>query len=145
MSKTACALKMTAAVFAAALILAALYIMPVRLAFEGGQSYAFYVGNTSKNCRVVTARGNNAYLKRLTLSGVCGESATYPPDYDWRGFLGSAGANILFCEELSDSVNYYCEGGAPYSVELYGKTVNIHVCVKDDAIIIASPIIFGGY
>lgn len=138
------ALKITAMLAAAALIVIALYVLPKEPVFGGGESYSFYVGNTSKNCRVVTANGKNAQLKRLTLSGVCGESATYS-SLDWQAYLKEVNGKVLFCEELTDSVNYYCEAELPYSISLYGKTVNLHICVKEDGVTIASPIIFGGY
>ena len=131
------------AVCAAALILL-LAALPDRLVFKGGKSYSFFVGDTSKNCRVVTCSAESAAVERLTLKDVCGESADYP-ELDVDEFLKSVNGEILFCEELSDSVNYYCSADLPYSVELYGRTVNLHICVKDGGVTVASPIIFGGY
>lgn len=144
MRRTKNAIKTLAAVIAAAIIALALIILPQRLAFRGGDYYSFYVGNTSKNCRVVTASGDKAALTRLTLNGVCGESATYC-SFDWQAYLEKVNGKVLFTEELTDSVNYYCEANLPYSVELYGKTVNLHICVKDGSVTIGTPIIFGGY
>ena len=131
--------------FAAALILLlSLTVLPQRLACSGGDRYCFYLGDTSKNCRVVDADRDTAALKRLTLSGVCGESATFST-LDVQAFIESVDGEILFTEEMSDSVNYYCSARLPYSVTLYGETVNLHVCVKKDSVTVASPIIFGGY
>ena len=144
MRKIKNAIYTVAAIIAAALVLLALYILPHRLAFRGGDSYSFYIGNTSKNCRVVVTSGEKAALTRLTLTDVSGESATYS-SFDWRTFLDEVNGKVLFCEELSDSVNYYCEADLPYRVELYGKTVNLHICVKDGSVTIGTPIIFGGY
>ena len=61
------------------------------------------------------------------------------------GFLRKVGGEIVFVEELSDSVNYYCRADLPYSVNLYGEEINLHICVKQSGVKIASPIIFGGY
>ena len=144
MLRTKNAIKTLAALFAAALIVLALTALPNRLAFRGGESYSFYVGDTSKNCRVVTANGNTAALTRLTLKGVCGESATYS-SFDWQAYLDEVNGTVLFVEELSDSTNYYCKADLPYFVELYSQEVNLHVCVKDGCVIIGTPIIFGGY
>ena len=144
MRKIANAIKIIAAIAAAALIALALAVLPQRLAFRGGDSYTFYLGNTSKNCRVVTADGQSAQLTRLTLKDVCGESATYS-SFDWQSYLNEIGGKVLFVEELDDSVNYYCEANLPYSVKLYDKEVNLHICVKDSGITIGTPIIFGGY
>lgn len=59
--------------------------------------------------------------------------------------MKTVNGEIVFCEKLSDSVNYYCKADLPYSVELYGKTINLHVCIRKDGVKVASPIIFGGY
>lgn len=138
------AIKITAALIAAALIALAITVLPQRLAFRGGEYYSFYLGDTSKNCKIITASGDKAMLTRLTLNKICGESATYS-SFDWQGYLNEIGGKILFKEELSDSVNYYCEADLPYSIELYGKKVNLHICVKDNGVMLGSPIIFGGY
>lgn len=140
--RTATVIALTLA--AALILLLSLTVLPKRLAFSGGDSYCFYLGDTSKNCRVVDADRETAALKRLTLSGVCGESATFST-LDVQSFIESVGGEILFTEEMSDSVNYYCSARLPYSVTLYGQTVNLHVCVKDGGVTVASPIIFGGY
>lgn len=134
-----------AATLAAAIpVLLALAVLPKRLAFDGGDSYRFYLGDSSKNCRIVDAPRGRAALTRLTLSGVCGESATFR-SIDMDGFLESVDGEIVFKEELSDSVNYYCRARLPYSVTLYGEEINLHVCVKESGVTVASPIIFGGY
>ncbi len=129
---------------AAAVLLSCLVVLPDRLLFSGGDSYSFYLGDTSKCCRVVTADRCSAAGTRLFIKNVCGESATYP-SLDLNGFLEEIGGEVLFTEELDDSVNYYCSAPLPYSVNLYGKEINLHVCVKADGVTVASPIIFGGY
>ena len=55
------------------------------------------------------------------------------------------GAEIIFTEELSDSVNYYCKANLPYKVKLYGEEINLHISVRENGVKVASPIIFGGY
>lgn len=131
--------------FALALLTAAtLVVLPQRLLFRGGESYRFYLGDTSVSCREVFADGDIAPLTRLTLNGVNGESAVYP-SLDIDAFLDGVGGEIIFKEELSDSVNYYCKADLPYSVTLYGEEINLHICVKDGSVTVASPIIFGGY
>ena len=129
---------------AALLVLCAVTALPDRLVFDGGERYTFYVGNTSKNCRVVSCSASEAALTRLTLQGVCGESATFST-LDIDGFLKSVNGKIMFEEPLDDSVNYYCTADLPYSVELYETTINLHICVREDSVTVGSPIIFGGY
>ena len=121
-----------------------LTLLPERLAFKGGESYTFFVGDTSKNCKVVSCSGKEADFVRLTLSDVCGESTTFA-SLDLEKFLQSVNGEIVFTETLDDSVNYYCTASLPYSVTLYGKEINLHVCIRDEGVTVASPIIFGGY
>ena len=110
---------------------------------EEGESYTFFCGDSSKNCNVVTVDGGAA-IKKLALKDVCGESTVYK-DFDMNKFLESVNGEVIFCEELSDSTNYYCTADMPYSTELYGAQINLHICVKDGFTVVGSPIIFGGY
>lgn len=125
-------------------LLLAVTLLPQRLAFRGGESYTFFIGDTSKDCKEVTCSGKDANRTRLTLQGVCGESATYSR-LNLSDFLVSVKGEVVFCERLDDSVNYYCTASLPYSVTLYGKRINLHICVKEDGVTVGTPIIFGGY
>lgn len=129
-------------VIAAAFVAALVFLSP-DLCFSGGESYTFYCGESSKNCREITVRGGAAFAKAL-LSDVCGESTEYG-ELDVYEYLASVNGEIIFTEELSDSVNYYCKADLPYSVTLYGESINLHICVKNSGVKVASPIIFGGY
>ncbi|MDE6691152.1 MAG: hypothetical protein K2K04_04195 [Clostridia bacterium] len=131
-------------VVAALTFLCAVAALPDRLAFDGGERYTFYVGNTSKDCRVVSCSAKEAALTRLTLQGVCGESATFS-DFDFDEFLDSVNGSIVFVEVLDDSTNIYCTADLPYAVELYGIPINLHICMREDSVTVGSPIIFGGY
>ena len=122
----------------------AIAILPNRLLFCGGESYRFYLGDTSLNCKEVFADSVLAPLLRLTLRDINGESATYK-QLDISTFLKSVNGEILFLEEVEGSKNYYCKADLPYSVNLYGKQINLHICVSERGITVASPIIFGGY
>lgn len=136
-------IKLAAILVIAAAVCAAAVSLPKRTAFECGQSYTFYTGSSSSNCRIVTA-ADNAALVLLTLGEVCGEATTYTR-LDVAEFLSGVNGRVLFVEELSDSVNYYCAADLPYSAELYGMEINLHISVRDDGVTVASPIIFGGY
>lgn len=130
--------------FAALTLLVCIVALPDRLLFKDGDSYSFYLGDTSKNCRVVTANSGSAASTRLFINNVCGESATYK-SLDVESFLKKVGGEVIFSEEIDGSINYYCSARLPYSVNLYGEEINLHVCVKEDGVTVASPIIFGGY
>lgn len=111
--------------------------------FKNAESYSFYCGDSSKNCKEITADSSPAIVK-LALKNVCGESATYTK-FNLEKFLASVSGEIIFSETLSDSVNYYCKANLPYKVNLYGKEINLHICIRKDSVKVGSPIIFGGY
>ena len=136
-------LKLLTLTIAAGILLAIFTVCQAQLCFEGAESYSFFCGDTSKNCREVRAT-RNATIKKLTLSDICGECAEYSK-FDLDGYLQSVNGEIVFVETLSDSVNYYCRADLPYSVTLYGEEINLHICVKDSGVKVGSPIIFGGY
>lgn len=135
--------KLLSVSLAAGFILAALAFVPSKLCFENGESYTFFCGDSSKNCREVAA-DRNAGFKKLTLKDVCGECTVYK-SFNLEEYLEKVNGEVKFVEELSDSVNYYCTADLPYSVNLYGEEINLHVCIKDSGVKVASPIIFGGY
>ena len=131
-------------VLAAVLIICLVGALPDRLVFKGGDRYTFYVGNTSKNCREVNCNSTEAGFTKLTLQGICGESATFS-SLDVDGFIKSVNGEIVETQEIDGSVNYYCKADLPYSIELFGTTINLHICVREGSVKVGSPIIFGGY
>ena len=135
--------KLLSLVIAVGLFLAVFTICQAELCFKEAESYTFFCGDSSKDCKEVRA-DSNAVLKKLTLSNICGECAEYS-ELDIDSFLKSVNGEIIFTETLSDSVNYYCKADMPYSVTLYGEEINLHICVRADSVKVGSPIIFGGY
>lgn len=127
----------------AGLLLAVFTIFQAELCFKDAESYTFFCGDSSKNCREVHV-DSNAALKKLTLTDICGESAEYS-ELDIESFIKSVNGEIIFTETLSDSVNYYCKADLPYSVNLYGEQINLHICVRENSVKVGSPIIFGGF
>lgn len=127
----------------AVFVLAAVAIFPHNLCFQSGEAYTFYCGTSSADCKVVTVQ-SFAALEKLCLKNVCGESTDYE-NLDLENFLESVDGKVLFTEEFSDGVNYYCSANLPYSANLYGKEINLHIAVRGDTARVASPIIFGGY
>ncbi len=137
------AIKLSIIIIIALAVCAAVVSLPKKTAFECGDSYTFFIGTSSADCKVITV-DKGAELLALTLTNVCGEATTFKT-LDTDELLEKVNGKILFSEQLSDSVNYYCSADLPYSVTLYDQKVNLHICVKADSVIIASPIIFGGY
>lgn len=144
MRKTLSAAGVTLTLLAALAVVLSLIALPKRLAFDAGENYVFYLGDTSKDCRTVYASARTAPTLRLALNGINGESTSYRT-LDAEEFIGSLGGEIVFTEELSDSFNYYCRAPLPYRVIICGEEINLHVCVKEDGVTVASPVIFGGY
>ena len=136
-------LKLLSLTILAGVLLGVFAVFQAGPCFKGAESYAFFCGDTSINCREVRAP-RNAALKKLTLTNICGECAEYSK-LDVESFLASVNGEIVFVETLSDSVNYYCKADLPYSVILYGTEINLHICVRESGIKVGSPIIFGGY
>ena len=136
-------LKLATIVISAGALLFSLALLPNRLCFKGGESYTFYCGTSSADCKVVTADGSAA-LKKLTLKNVCGESAVYP-SLEIEEFLKEVDGEIVFCEQVADITNYYCRANLPYSVDIAGQEINLHICVREDSVMVGTPIIFGGY
>ncbi len=126
-----------------ALLALALAILPKRLCFDCGESYTFYCGTSSADCKEVTVT-KNAAQARLTLKNVCGEATLYS-HFDLQNFLKQINGKIVFSETAAGSVNYYCTADLPYSVNLRGASINLHISVRGDTAKVASPIIFGGY
>lgn len=127
----------------AAVIAIAFIVFPARVCFANGENYTFYCGTSSADCREVRS-AFNAEIERLLLSNVCGESVEYK-NFDLDSYLKSVCGEVKFIEELSDSTNYYCTADLPYSVNVNGYVINLHVCVRKESVKVASPIIFGGY
>lgn len=127
----------------AAVICGALAVLPARVCFAEGENYTFYCGTSSSNCREVHPTFN-AEIERFFLFNVCGESVEYK-NFDLNSYLKQVNGKVKFIEELSDSTNYYCTADLPYSVNVNGYTINLHICIKKDSVKVASPIIFGGY
>lgn len=134
--------KLVAVTAAACIFLALIAIIPTRILFDGAEGYVFYTGNTSKNYKEVASENPSA--TRLTLFNISGECASYD-EVDLDELLKRFNGKVVFTEELDDSINYYCKADLPYSVNLYGEEINLHVCYRPDGVKVASPIIFGGY
>lgn len=144
MFKVRGAVRMAAILIFAATLLLLVAAMQKRLIFSGGESYRFYIGDTSANCREIYSSSEAAPILRLTLSDLSGECAAYSR-LNTEEFLRSVNGEIVFTEEVDGAVNYYCRADLPYSITLYGEEINLHICVTDERVLVGSPIIFGGY
>lgn len=63
-----------------------------------------------------------------------------------QDLLAKYKANVLKIEIYADGASYYCYSAKlKQGISLDGKTVNLHVVVKNGEVILGTPIIFGGY
>ncbi|MCH5148008.1 MAG: hypothetical protein J1G05_01425 [Clostridiales bacterium] len=136
-------IKLSVTALSAALIIFAIAAIPKRICFNGGYNYVFYCGTSSADCKVVRADGN-AKLTRLFLNDVCGEGAEFK-ELNIENFLLSLGGEIVFSESAAGITNYYCKANLPYSVEIDGEKINLHIAVCEGSVKVGTPIIFGGY
>ena len=106
-----------------------------------GENYEFSAGASSSAEIVHT---DNPALYKL-FHAVAGESARYEGDVS-EELLARFQARILFIENVSGIVNYYCyspvlSGG----VALGGEVVNLHIAVGECMTAAGTPVIFGGF
>lgn len=136
-------LKLSAITVAACALIISLAVLPERLCFKGGESYTFYCGTSSADCKVVNSDGNPS-LQKLKLKNVCGESAVYQ-SLKIEEFIAAFNGEIVFSEQVAGLTNYYCRADLPYSVNIGGEEINLHICVREESVMVGTPIIFGGY
>ncbi len=136
--------------FAAALLCAAALVLPQAaektLLFTGAQSYRFYAHSQSSQAEIVQASPENAFIVKLSLQDLTGESAQYENAEDAFSQAQKYGAEFVFSESAGDVTNYYYYaprlGGG---IRLCGRLVNLHVAVRAGGAAVGSPVIFGGY
>lgn len=124
---------------ACALFLYLLYRSP---AFAEGESYTFYLGESS-SARAVPSR--SPVLDKLILGGVKGESVVYDGER-YEELRSRYRATLLFREDLDGVTNYYLYSpllGDP--LLLNGCSVNLHIAVRGGKTAAGTPVIFGGY
>ena len=135
-------IKLTLATALSTLIIFAVATLPQTICFTGGENYIFYCGTSSADCKEV--RSDNAKFTRLFLTNVCGESAEFK-ELNIDEFLSSVGGQVVFSENAAGITSYYCSADLPYSVNLDGNEINLHIAVSETCVKVGTPIIFGGY
>ena len=133
-----------AVVVALLVILCAVFALYLSRApvFEQGEGYELSYGQSSS---AKTERTETPFLDKLIHGTVAGESVRYRGDR-YEKLKAQFSAELLFTEESNGVVNYYLyspriAGG----VQLYGKTVNLHIAVGSEQTAAGTPLIFGGF
>ena len=79
--------------------------------------------------------------------GIKGESCEVKKEnFDINAFLTDFEAEMVACEKVGDIVCYYAfSPKVKYLEKVNGKKVNLHVAVRDNAVVIGTPIIYGSF
>ena len=71
---------------------------------------------------------------------------TEEPKRGIKKILKELNATVLFEEEVDGVRSYYCRArGLFKGIQINGVTVNLHIAVKENSVVVGTPIIFGGY
>jgi len=129
-------------VLASALCVLFVYALSSSPAFQKGERYEFYLGASSSS-KIVCSE--NPSLDKLLLGDVAGESVRYESGCA-EELLLKYNAEILFTEEVSGIVNYYCSSPCfTHGVALNGYCVNLHIASDGERTAAGTPLIFGGF
>ncbi len=120
-----------------------------RLSFLSGER-AYYLDSASSQSLVKTQLAPWDVF-RVKGESVCftitGEKAEKEEKESFaRSLVECYGGEILFIEEIGDTVSYYAyvpKWGK--GLALYGKQVNLHIAVSKENCKVGTPIIFGGF
>ena len=131
--------------FICALFVCGVILLPVCLlsfsVFPFEREKEYYLYSFSSQANIVT---DPTLLDLLFVTGESARIKTEETNLD--ELLSFYGAKVLFTEDLDGAVSYYCYSSKLKSpVVLDGKSVNLHIIVKDKEIVLGSPVVFGGY
>ena len=131
--------------FICALFVCGVILLPVCLlsfsVFPFEREKEYYLYSFSSQANIVNAP------TPFDLLFVTGESVRLETEgINLEELLSNYGAKVIFTENMDDSVSYYCYSPKLKSpVVLDGKSVNLHIIVKDKEVVLGSPVVFGGY
>ena len=131
--------------FICALFICGVILFPVCLLsfspFPFEQEKEYYLYSFSSQANIVN---DPTPLDLLFVTGKSVRVETEEVNLD--ELLSHYGAKVLFTERLDGAVSYYCYSPKLKSpVVLDGKSVNLHIIVKDKELVLGSPVVFGGY
>ncbi|MBE5753653.1 MAG: hypothetical protein E7343_06310 [Clostridiales bacterium] len=131
--------------FICALFVCGVILLPVCLlsfsVFPFEREKEYYLYSFSSQANIVT---DPTPLDLLFVTGESARIKTEEANLD--ELLSFYDAKVLFTENLDGAVSYYCYSPKLKSpVVLDGKSVNLHIIVKDKEIVLGSPVVFGGY
>lgn len=116
------------------------------LLFHGAKNYIFYSGTNSSQAKIVSATPQEAKQVKLRLANITGESAEYTSIDAVFQQAKRYQASFQFLEKCGEIVNIYLFSPKLYgAIALQNHLVNLHIAIRQNAVCVGSPIIFGGY
>lgn len=102
-----------------------------------------YLGSNSSCCKFETTD----YVGASLIFNKYGESVILEDEnFNVEEFFRSVQGEIVLIEEIEGGTSFYAYSKEiKYLREIKGERINLHVYVKGEKVIIASPIIFGSY
>lgn len=80
------------------------------------------------------------------IKGECARFAIENDEKDLQALIAHYNAEIVRIEQFNGGTSYYCYSNKLKTpILLDGAHVNLHIVVKENELLIATPLVFGGY
>ncbi len=106
-------------------------------------NYEVYLGQASSLADIKVVEDK----EYVWLRGVKGESVTLKAEqFDLDKLLKEFDASVIFTETTSDSqIIYAYSPKIKYQKKIKGQTINLHVAMAKERVVVGSPLIFGSF
>lgn len=121
-----------------------LYITNKNPLFLGyANTFEVYLTNYSHSQMQMQVSSN----EYLFVNGIKGESCVVEQaDFCLQDFLYKMNGKIIFEQILGECHNYYCYSPSiKYCQVINGKRINLHVSIRQEAVKVGSPLIYGSF
>ena len=108
--------------------------------FDGDKEYYLYSPSSQAQIK--------SEVSILEMPFIRGESVrlTCQADVVLETVLSKYSASVVKVEEFCDGVSYYCYSPKlKKGIVIDGVMINLQIAVKDESVVMGTPIIFGGY
>ncbi len=128
-----------------------LFLIALSLVFSSVQpifanyakEFEVYLGDSSSLAEICVVNKNGYALTR----GIKGESVQLKTDeFSLERLMSDFDAELRFSEQTSDSKIYYAYSPKiKYKKTVKGTTINLHVVIAEERVVLGSPLIFGSF
>ncbi len=103
----------------------------------------YYLYSPSSQAEITT---DLSFVDLPYIKGECARIKTSDSEKDLQAAINRYAANVVKTELFDGGVSYYCYSEKLKTpILLDAEFVNLHIVVKTDELLIATPILFGGY